>query len=58
MSRRVRIVVGLLILVVSISLLVWGFRPLDRETRIQRISPSDLGLPTPTSLLVDPVAVS
>lgn len=58
MSRRVRIIVGLLIFIVSVALLIWGFRPLDRTTRVQPISPSDLRLPTPTSLLIDPVAVS
>jgi hypothetical protein len=49
MSRRARILLGLLILAISISLLIWGFLPARRETRIQPISPSDLRLPTPVS---------
>jgi hypothetical protein len=49
MSRKIRIILGVLILVVSISLLVWGLAPLHRETRIQNISPSEMQLPTPSS---------
>jgi hypothetical protein len=49
MSPRARILLGLLILAISISLLIWGFLPARRETRIQPISPSDLQLPTPVS---------
>ena len=50
MSRRLRIIVGVLILAVSISLLIWGLSPLRREIRIQNISPSEMQLPTPISL--------
>jgi hypothetical protein len=57
-SRRVRIVLGVVILTVSIILLVWSFRPLDREVLTQPISPSDMQLPTPTSLLIPPELVS
>lgn len=35
----------MVILVVSISLLVWGFAPTRREIRTQPISPNDLQLP-------------
>jgi len=58
MSRRVRIVLGVIILTVSIALLVWSFRPLDREVLTQPISPSDMQLPTPTSLLIPVELVS
>lgn len=54
MSRRLRIIVGALILAISIALLIWGFVPMRRETRIQNISPSEMQLPTPTSLRSDP----
>jgi hypothetical protein len=57
-SRRVRIVLGVVILTVSIILLVWSFRPLDRAVLTQPISPSDMQLPTPTSLLIPPELVS
>jgi hypothetical protein len=47
--RRVRIVLGITILILSVALLVWGFLPARRETRTQPISPIDLQLPTPAS---------
>lgn len=49
MTRRMRILLGLLILAVSLSLLVWGFLPARRETRVQPIPPAELQLPTPAS---------
>ena len=51
MSRRIRILIGLVILVLSISLLIWGFAPTRREIRTQPIAPSELQLPTPESFL-------
>ena len=57
MNRRLRIVLGMVILTVSISLLIWGYKPLERETRIQPIAPSDLQLPTPISHLTHPECV-
>ncbi len=53
MSRRIRILVGILILAISIALLYWGFAPARRETRIQNISPSEMELPTPSSMQMD-----
>ena len=52
MSRRIRILLGVIILTISISLLIWGFSPARREIRIQNISPSEMELPTPTTLLI------
>ena len=52
-SRKFRIIVGVLIFVVSISLLIWGFMPARREIRIQNISPSEMQLPSPSSLYLD-----
>ena len=49
MSRRVRILLGVLIFAISISLLIWGLVPVRHETRIQNISPSEMQLPTPAS---------
>jgi hypothetical protein len=56
MSRRIRIVLGVLIFIISIALLIWGFAPTRRETRIQNISPSEMQLPTPVSLQIQPEA--
>ena len=49
--RRVRIVLGLIILIISVGLLIWGFMPARHEVRSQPISPTELQLPTPASYL-------
>lgn len=48
--RRIRIILGIVILSVSIGLLIWAYKPLDREIRTQPIDSSELQLPTPISL--------
>lgn len=53
MSRRIRILLGIVLLAISISLLIWGFAPTRRETRVQPIAPSDLQLPTPETYRFD-----
>lgn len=53
MTRKIRILLGVLILAISISLLVWGFAPARRETRIQNLSPAEMELPTPSSFHFD-----
>jgi hypothetical protein len=51
MARRIRILLGIILLVISLSLLIWGFAPTRKEIRIQPIAPSELQLPTPESFL-------
>ena len=51
MSRKIRILLGLLILTISIALLIWGYAPSLYETRVQPILPSELQLPTPETFL-------
>ena len=51
MSRRLRILLAIIILTISISLLIWGYAPSQHETRVQPISPSELQLPTPEAFL-------
>lgn len=58
MTRRSRIIVGVLVFVLSLAILILGFMPLERIRRSQPISPSDLKLPTPTSLHFTPIVVS
>ena len=53
MTRRLRIVLGLAILAVSLALLVWGFWPARHERRVQPIPPAELQLPTPASFRLD-----
>lgn len=45
MARRIRILLGVLLLVISISLLIWGFAPTRREVRTQPIAPNEMQLP-------------
>lgn len=56
--KNLRLILAVILLTVSIALLVWGFAPNPRETRIQTISPTEMQLPTPSSLHLDlePVA--
>lgn len=55
--KNIRLILAIVVLTISIVLLVWGFSPNPRETRIQTISPSEMQLPTPSSLQFDPGAV-
>jgi hypothetical protein len=48
--KNVRLVLAAVLLVLSISLLIWGYAPNPRETRERIIPPSELLLPTPSSL--------
>ena len=54
MRRPVRVVLGLMILIISVALLIWGLLPARREIRSQPISPTDLQLPTPASFDLQP----
>jgi hypothetical protein len=51
MMRRVRIILGIVILSVSIALLIWAYKPLDREVLTQPLDSSEMQLPTPISFL-------
>lgn len=48
--RRIRRIVGIIILLLSLALLIWGFWPLAQVTRVIPVPPSDMQLPTPQSL--------
>jgi hypothetical protein len=50
--KRMRVVLGMIVLILSIVLLIWGFLPARREIRTQPISPTELQLPTPASFLI------
>lgn len=58
MPRKLRIILGILILAISLSLLVWGFLPARRETRVQPIPPAELQLPTPASFIPNQILLS
>ena len=56
--KRIRLVLAVIILAVSIGLLLWGYLPNPRETRIQNLSPNEMQLPTPSSLQFDLISYS
>lgn len=47
--RKIRLALAVVILMISVGLLFWGFSPNAKETRIQNILPSEMQLPTPSS---------
>jgi hypothetical protein len=49
MARKIRLLLAILILVISLALLVWGLWPNLVETRILPVGPSQMQLPTPVS---------
>lgn len=53
--RRFRVALGIVIVILSLALLLWGFLPARREIRTQPISPTELQLPTPISLSIPPL---
>lgn len=57
MARKIRILFALAILVLSMTILVWGLWPEEREMRIQPIQPTQMQLPTPVSYLPVPGCV-
>ena len=54
--RQIRIILGIIIVILSIALLAWGFLPARREIRTQPIPPAELQLPTPVSLYMQPLS--
>lgn len=55
MGRRLRIALGIILLILSCSLLVWGFWPALQERHVLPINPSQMTLPTPSSFVPDPM---
>lgn len=50
-DHRWRQVLGLIVLLVSLAILIWGFWPYADQTRVMPIQPADMLLPTPESFL-------
>ena len=48
--RRIPRILGIIILLVSLALLIWGIWPLASTSRLIPVPPSDMQLPTPQSL--------
>ncbi|MEW5871387.1 MAG: hypothetical protein AB1894_19095 [Chloroflexota bacterium] len=50
--RKLRLVIGIVILFISLALLVWGLWPMAPEVRIVPVSPTEMQLPLPGSFLL------
>jgi len=49
MTRKIRIFLGVVVLILSLALLVWGLWPTEYRTRIVPVGPGQMQLPTPVS---------
>jgi hypothetical protein len=57
MTRKLRVFLGLLILLASLTLLAWSLWPVEYETRVQPVEPAQMQLPTPSSFIPGPWSV-
>jgi hypothetical protein len=53
MVRKIRLLLAILILSVSLALLIWGLWPTLMETRIVPVEPGQMQLPTPVSMYME-----
>jgi len=51
-ARRIRRLLGVLILLLSVAMLLWGLWPVGYESLSIPVPPDSLQLPTPTTLLL------
>jgi hypothetical protein len=51
-ARRIRRLLGVLILLLSVAMLLWGLWPVGYESLSIPVPPESLQLPTPTTLLL------
>ena len=52
MARKLRLLLAILILTISLALLIWGLWPNLMETRIVPVDPGQMQLPTPVSFYI------
>jgi hypothetical protein len=52
MARKIRLLLAILILTLSLALLVWGIWPNREERRIVPVEPGQMQLPTPVSFYI------
>ena len=55
MARKIRLLLAIMILTLSLALLVWGLWPNLVETRIVPVEPGQMQLPTPVSLYMEAI---
>jgi hypothetical protein len=56
--KRFRLVFAVILLVASLTLLVWGYWPVEREVRSRPVSPSEMRLPTPEAFHFELIAAA
>ncbi len=49
--RKLRVAIGLMLLVISLALLAWGLWPSVYQRHILKIPPAEMTLPTPSSFI-------
>lgn len=54
-GRRLRLLLAIFVLLISLAFLAWGFLPSIRERRTQYFNPGELRIPTPVTVLPGPV---
>jgi len=55
MARKIRLVLTIVILAISLVLLLWGIWPNQEETRIVPVDPGQMQLPTPVSFYMEAI---
>lgn len=50
--RKLRIILGIVLLVLSVAVLAWGFWPNAHVRRTLTVPPSEMTLPTPSSFVL------
>jgi hypothetical protein len=55
MARKIRLLLAILILTISLALLIWGLWPNLVETRIVPVDPGQMQLPTPVSFYMEAI---
>ncbi|MBT3337536.1 MAG: hypothetical protein HN855_11585 [Anaerolineae bacterium] len=51
MVKKIRLILAVLLLLLSLSLLIWASLPILVESRVLPIPPADLQLPTPSAFI-------
>ncbi len=52
MNKKVRRTLIIILLLISLGLLIWGFYPFDQVTQSVPLPPGELELPTPSGFLL------
>jgi hypothetical protein len=50
-TTRTRRILGLILLLISLAVLLWGLWPMVETTRVLPVNPADMQLPTPEGYL-------